>query len=46
MSTVMDITENTKNMENLKKLNSFMIDRELKMVELKNRIGELEGNKN
>jgi hypothetical protein len=33
-------------MENLKKLNSFMIDRELKMVELKNRIGELEGNKN
>lgn len=46
LSSINDITDRKEGEEMLKKTNTFMIDRELKMVELKNRIKELEEKNN
>ncbi|MHB9019415.1 MAG: PAS domain-containing protein [Minisyncoccota bacterium] len=46
LSSINDITDRKEGEEILKKTNAFMIDRELKMVELKNKIKELEEKNN
>ncbi len=42
LSTIIDVTEDTNDKESLKKMNEFLVGREIKMTELKNKIKELE----